>query len=520
MRNQTLTVDPLMPIRHLAAVFATCLLVNLPVSAAENVPDGQPLHLLNRLAFGPSVEDLRHVEDIGADRYIDEQLYPQAIREPPELIQRLAALDTLRLDPVRLFEIYGPWRPFRGGVRPSPEEAKARRERARVIVQQAAEARILRATMSHRQLQEVMVDFWYNHFNVFARKGLDHLWVGSYEEQAIRPYALGRFRDLLLATARHPAMLFYLDNAQNSAPGSRGRDGKELGLNENFAREVMELHTLGADGGYTQADVITLARILTGWGLARPNLRLGTGSAFMFDAARHDFSPKVFLGRPIRSSGEAEGEEALGRLASMPATAHHIAFELAQYFVADAPPPALVDRLAARFRESDGDTRAVLKTLFTSREFRDSAGKKYKTPDQFVLSAVRAAGVAVVNPRPLLGAMARLGMPLYGCQTPDGYKNTEAAWLSADATTLRISFATALAAGKLPIADPPPETRRAQFAADPSPAPVSGGEPIDAARVEQILGPILSAHTRDTLAETPADLRAGVILGSPDFMRR
>jgi len=509
-----------MPLRHLAAAAATYLLVCIPASAAESAPDPQARHLLNRLAFGPTIEDLRHLAAVGADRYINEQLNPQSIREPPELIQRLAALDTLRLDPARLFEMYGPWRPFRGGVKPSPEEAKVRRERAKIIVQQAAEARILRATMSRRQLQEVMVDFWYNHFNVFAGKGLDHLWAGSYEEQAIRPYALGRFRDLLLATARHPAMLFYLDNAQNSAPGTRGPDGKEIGLNENYAREVMELHTLGVDGGYTQADVISLAHILTGWGLARPNLRLGTGSAFMFDAARHEFGAKVFLGHPIRSSGEAEGEEALGLLARMPATAHHIAFELAQYFVADAPPPALVDRLAARFRDSDGDIRAVLKTLFTSREFRDSAGKKYKTPDQFVLSAVRAAGVAVVNPYPLLGAMARLGMPLYGCQTPDGYKNTEAAWLSPDAITLRISFATTLAAGKLPIMSPPSDAPRPQLAADPPLAAAPEGEPVDAARLEQIFGPTLTAQTRGTIAETPAQLRAAVILGSPDFMRR
>jgi uncharacterized protein (DUF1800 family) len=503
----------MMPIQRLAAVFATCLLVAVPASAAENGAETQALHLLNRLAFGPTVEDLRHVEAIGVDRYIDEQLNPQAIREPAELMQRLAALDTLRLDPVRLFEIYGPWRPFRGGVKPSPEEAKAQRERARIIVQQAAEARILRATMSHRQLQEVMVDFWYNHFNVFAGKGLDHLWVGVYEEQAIRPYVLWRFRDLLLATAHHPAMLFYLDNVQNSAPGVRRPDGKEVGLNENYARELMELHTLGVDGGYTQADVISLARILTGWGLARPNFRLGAGSAFMFDAAHHDFSPKVLLGRQIRSSGEAEGEEALDLLARMPATAHHIAFELAQYFVADAPPPALVDRLAARFRETDGDIRAVLKTLFTSPEFRDSAGRKYKTPYQFVLSATRVAGVEVRNPRPLLGALARLGMPLYRCQTPDGYKNTEAAWLSPDATGLRISFATALAAGKLPLAAPPPETLQAQQVADPE------NEPVDAERLEGMLGPTLTAQTRDTVADTPPGLRAAVILGSPDFMR-
>jgi uncharacterized protein (DUF1800 family) len=233
----------------------------------------------------------------------------------------------------------------------------------------------------------------------------------------------------------------------------------------------------------------------------------------MFDAARHDFSPKVFLGRQILSSGEAEGEEALDLLARMPTTAHHIAFELAQYFVADAPPPALVDRLATRFRATDGDIRAVLKTLFTSREFHDSAGKKYNTPYQFVLSATRAAGVEVRNSRPLLGVLARLGMPLYGCQTPDGYKNTEAAWLSPDSTSLRISFATALAAGKLPLAGPPPETAQAQPVAN------TENEPIDPARLEEILGPTLATQTRETIAATPAGLRAAVILGSPDFMR-
>jgi uncharacterized protein (DUF1800 family) len=193
--------------------------------------------------------------------------------------------------------------------------------------------------------------------------------------------------------------------------------------------------------------------------------------------------------------------EDLDILAKSPATAHHIAFKLAQYFVADAPPAALVDRLAARFHESDGDIRAVLKTLFTSREFRDSIGDKYKTPYQFVLSATRATGVVVRNPRPLLGEMARLGMPLYGCQTPDGYKNTEGAWLNPDATTLRINFATALARGNLPVANSPPAIAGPQLVADPPPAPVQKGEPIDAARLEKILGPSLTGHTLEASVE-------------------
>src|SRR5437016_10884660 len=182
-----------------------------------------------------------------------------------------------------------------------------------------------------------MVNFWFNHFNIFSQKGLDHLWIGSYEEEAIRPYALGRFRDLLGATARHPAMLFYLDNWENSAAGSKMPNGREAGLNENYAREVMELHTLGADGGYTQDDVVALARILTGWGLARPNALPVSGSGFVFYPARHDNGDKHFLGQDIAGNGEAEGEAALDILAKSPATARHIAFALAQYFIADQP---------------------------------------------------------------------------------------------------------------------------------------------------------------------------------------
>jgi uncharacterized protein (DUF1800 family) len=499
----------------IAAVFA-CLTI-VAAGAAETADDRQALHLINRLGFGPTIEDLKHVEAIGVDRYIEEQLNPQAIPEPPELIRSLAALDTLRLDPAALFEGYWP-HPSKDGVAPSVEETKARLLRARVIILQAAEARILRATMSHRQLQEAMVDFWYNHFNVFAGKGLDRLWMGAYEEQAIRPYALGKFRDLLIATARHPAMLFYLDGRKNSAPGSRGEGGKELGLNENYAREVMELHTLGVDGGYTQGDVTTLARILTGWGLDGANLRRGTGTAFLFNASRHDFGPKVFLGHPIRSSGEMEGVEALDLLAKSPATAHHIALELAQYFVADTPPADLVDRLAQRFLDSCGDIRAVLQTLFASREFRDGAAPKYKTPYQFVLSAVRAAGLTVRNPRPVLGEMARLGMPLYGCQTPDGYKNTEAAWLNPDATMLRIGFATAFARGNLSIGHPPPAAASAQSVA--APAPVAADEPLDPLRLEAVLNSSLAVATREAVAAAPAELRAAMILGSPDFMQR
>ena len=482
----------------LAAYFGVILIAAL-AGGGELPPDYKILHVLNRLAFGPTLEEFQYVKSIGIERYIAEQLDPDSIPESIELRYRLTKLDTLKLNPVQLRQLYGPLPRLRG-FKPDPEAEKAQRERARLVLQDAAEARILRAVLSRRQLQEVMVDFWFNHFNVFSGKGLDDVWIANYEQQAIRPLVLGRFRDLLYATTKHPAMLVYLDNTLSTAPGSPGARGKQKGLNENFAREVMELHTLGADGGYTQEDVITLARILTGWTVNPPDARAYPGYAAVFEGARHDYSPKVFLGQAIKSRGKAEGEEALDILAHSPKTARHIAFELAQYFVADDPSPALVERLAARFIETDGNIREVLKTLFASREFWDSSGQKYKTPYQFVVSAERAAGVPVVNVRPLLAAMDQLGMPLYGCLTPDGYKNTEDAWLSPDATTRRIGFATALARGELPVA--------------------AATHPADAGHLEAIFGSTLTAETRNAVTDAPPGLRAALILGSPDFMRR
>jgi uncharacterized protein (DUF1800 family) len=491
-----------MPKRLAGIIAAVCLSIFVsvpPMSAAEAVPEQPIIHVLNRLAFGPTLEEFRDVAAIGTERFIAEQLNPSAIPETVELRGRLNQLDTLKLNPVQLRQLYGPLRTLRG-FKPNPELEKAQQERVRVILRDASEARILRALFSRRQLQEVMVDFWFNHFNVFSGKGLDDVWIGNYEEQAIRPFSLGRFRDLLFATTKHPAMLVYLDNAQSSAPGSPGARGKQKGLNENFAREVMELHTLGADGGYTQEDIVTLARILTGWTVNPPDARLYPEYAAVFESARHDYSPKVFLGRTLQSRGKAEGEEALDILAHSQATARHISFELAQYFVADEPPAALVDRLAARFLETDGDIREALKTLFASPEFWDSHGQKYKTPYQFVVSAVRAAGVPVDNVRPLLSGMDQLGMPLYGCLTPDGYKNTEEAWLSPDTTTRRIGLTAALARGSLGLS--------------------AGEKPVDPGHLEEILGTTITDVTRDAIKDAPPALRATLILGSPDFMHR
>jgi uncharacterized protein (DUF1800 family) len=530
------------------ALFCSAALLGaVPAGAEDETADQQVIHILNRLGYGPTPEAVAHVKEVGIDRYIDEQLHPDSIAEPAELTQRLATLDTQGLSPAQLFIDYGPLLPaLNGGVKPTPEEAKARRQHAQIIVQQAQAARVWRALYSRRQLQEVMVDFWFNHFNIFANKGLDHLWIADYENAAIRPHALGHFRDLLMATAHSPAMLFYLDNQLNTAPGSPGAKGDATGINENYAREIMELHTLGVDGGYTQNDVIALAHILTGWTLNRGSLRLGSGPATWFDPARHDFTEQVFLGRRIPAGGQEQGVAAIDMLAKSPATARHISSQLAQYFVADQPPPALVDRLTQRWQQTDGDIAAVLKTLFTSVEFRNSVGEKYKTPYQYVLSATRAAGLAVNNPRPLMNNMARLGEGLYLCQTPDGYKNVEDAWLSPDATTLRIAFATGIARGNLPLKEPPPsieeqiaqQERQQQQRQQPAGQnamqtmqavqPVSAirapepakGDPVVAAPLEALLGPTLGEHTRAAVAEAPANLQAALLLGSPDFMRK
>lgn len=453
--------------------------------------DREALHVLDRLAFGPTLRDMRYIHAIGIDGYIAEQLDPDSIPEDPGLTARLAALDTLALRPAQLFAEYGPLP--RGSDSAACED---RRLRAREILRQAQEARLARAIHGRRQLHEVMVNFWFNHFNVFAGKGLGRLWIGSYDEQAIRPHALGRFRDLLLATARHPAMLNYLDNARNSAARRKRGGGRVPQMNENYAREVLELHTLGNDEAYTEADVIELARILTGWRIARTDV---DGTGFVFNRGCHDQGPKRLLDCDIRPGGEAEGLAAIELLAGHPATARHIASRLCQYFVADTPAPVLVARLAACFEASGGDIRTVLAMLFGSAEFRASTRCKYKTPYHFVVSGVRAAGASWVA-RPLLAAIAAQGQPLYHCPAPEGFLDLEDRWLSPGTTLRRVSFAVALARGQW---GDPGERR-----------------PVDAAALGELLDPVLSRRSRAVIAAAPPARRASLILGSPDFAWR
>ncbi len=492
-------------------VLATFFLIvaTMFAQAARAANEADVLHVINRLSFGPAPGEKDRVMAMGIDTYIDEQLHPERIPEPAALTQRLAGLT---LNQASQAELVSRFRELNKQASQDIEAGKAARQAyLRQLLEEGGAARLLPALMSPRQLQEVMVDFWFNHFNVFQGKGLDHALVANYEREAIRPFVLGRFRDLLGATAHHPAMLFYLDNWLSTAPGFKpfratGQAGVQVtgqtrqpgGLNENYARELMELHTLGVDGGYSQQDVTELARIFTGWTIdPRPS---ATGALFVFAARRHDNGSKEWLGYRVTANGQAEGEWALDVLARHPSTARHIAYKLAQHFVSDAPPPALVDRLARRFKETDGDIRSVLASLFASPEFRDPAthGAKFKSPYRYLLSSLRAAGQEAPDIRLMLGALRQQGMPLHGCPTPDGYKNTEAAWLNPDATTRRLAFATALGSGRLPG---------------------SQAAPVDEMRLRSTIGVTLGARARSVIDEAEPPLRSALILGSPDFMR-
>ena len=558
----TLPIAPTMT-RRSALAAALAAVTWRPAFAVEDANGAQAdaLHVLNRLAFGPTPGDLDRVTRMGTPAWIAEQLHPERLALPSFLADQLA---TLRTPNETQRELVASYREMQkeakeakqaetasaDGKKPGTEEGGERRKQIATIYLEAGEERLLQALNSPRQLEEVLVDFWFNHFNVYEGKGLVRVLTESYEREAIRPHVLGRFRAMLGATAKHPAMLFYLDNWLSVAPGYQPRRGggaaaKPSGLNENYAREVMELHTLGVDGGYTQQDVTELARILTGWTMVpqQPRKRrFGNGqdamasshgdSIFGFDPARHDDGSKTWLGHSVAPGGQMEGEYALDVLARHPATAKHIATKLARRFVADDPSPALVARLTQRFLDTDGDLRAVMQSLVDSLEFRDPRPVKFKTPYQYVLSSVRATGITTTNVRPLMATLTQLGQPLYGCQTPDGWHDTEADWLNPNAITQRVNFATALASGRLPLQrvdDPSAPAgangmtameRQTDRAMNKDMAVEGSTPPVDAAALLATLGPAISDKTRAAVAGSPPPLRAALVLGSPDFMRR
>ncbi len=491
------------------------------------------LHFANRLGLGPKPGQIEQIVRTGAEPYLDEQLAASALQVPASL---RAMLDTIPAFGKNTFQLYRDyWWKLRAHKTSDGRLPKFQKKLLKIITSevapQARMARMIRAIGSPYQLQEALVDFWFNHFNVYGRKNLARIWVGAYEEEAIRPHTLGKFSDLLLATAKHPAMLVYLDNWRNVAPGTGRVRRKGNGINENYSREVMELHTMGVDGGYTQSDVTALAHILTGWTVGIDNDVEGTAKdiddwrqirgGFGFVAEHHDGSPQVFLGRRFAGGGVEDGEAALLMLAHHPSTARHVSFKLAQYFVADQPPARVVDEMAREFKRTGGDLRAVLRSMVTSKEFGDpeNFGRKFKTPFKYVVSMARAAGMDPLKSAPLAEELKELGQPIYGCVTPDGYACTESAWLDPDSMMRRLALAVRFGSGAY-MQDYLASTGYGKMSRRIKLQPqVGGARPLDAERLLATLGLELSAKTKAAVATTEKSARAGVILGSPEFMR-
>jgi len=438
---------------------------------------------------------------------------------------------------------------FLDGMNPRQRETiDALNSPQQVVANELVEGKLLRAIYSDRQLQEVMTDFWFNHFNVFIGKGADRYLLTSYERDVIRPRALGKFEDLLVATAQSPAMLFYLDNWLSVGPNSdvangipkqannqsrqRIRNkaqtnqskGKRNGLNENYGRELMELHTLGVNGGYTQQDVTEVARVFTGWTLKQPK----QGGGFTFEERTHEPGDKMVLGHRIKPKGEKEGLEVLHILARNPATARFICTKLAVRFVSDEPPQPLVDRMAQTFLKKDGNIREVLKTMLDSPEFwaPDAYRAKVKTPLEFVVSAVRASRAEVTDAMPIARQLQNMGMQLYGAQPPTGYSMKADAWVNSSALLGRMNFALALTSGKVK------GVQVNQFTAqkDPQQALAVLENSLLAGDVSKQTHDVINARLQDSnisrrKLDDPArppntSLIAGLLLGSPEFQRR
>src|SRR5438552_7258147 len=509
----------------LSIVAAVCLLT-AQAPGPGLTPRDSAFHALNRLAYGARPGEADSVAKVGVMRWIEQQLDADQIPDS-RLAAREREFKILDYDRANLAGRY------RDAVQ---ERQRLQREAAatgdssrmrgarpmqefRELGGELQQLAIVRAAISERQLREVMVDFWTNHFNVFVGKGADRFLLPSYIEETIRPRALGRFEDLLIATARSPAMLFYLDNAQSVAPGSsppgplsalrRGGTEVRRGINENYARELMELHTLGVDGGYTQQDVINVARIFTGGSIERRD----RGAGCVFHDWAHDQGDKVVLGQKFRSDGEDEGIRLLKFLANQHATMHHVSAKLCARFVADEPPDGCVDAAVAAWQETHGDIRAVLRAIVTSPDFwtPQVVRAKVKTPFEFVVSAVRAAGVEPDDTPRLAQMVARLGEPLYQQPAPTGYAETEAHWVNSGALLARMNAAMAIAkeCSSIPTIDD-----HAQLV-----------DQID----QRLMAGTMSPHTKTVILEQLMDiadpqqaktLAVGLALGGPDFQKQ
>ena len=535
-------------------------LSGLMAAAAPMMAAAQPsltphdLMLLNRVTWGATPADAAEMQKLGPRRWLERQLHPSMDDGLPQGVQAvIAELPAVKEPMAQVLEESQAIRPGNFGKAKRPAEAAAamsgmtgmagaggmggmtgasgmaganpddaaQRQALAVAYKQylayrhhdAIVVSLMRDIYSQNQLLEQMTWFWFNHFNVFSHKRDIRAMLVDYENGSIRPHALGKFRDLLEATLRHPAMLRYLDNEQNAA-------GK---INENYARELMELHTLGVGSGYTQNDVQELARILTGVGVDEkgedpqlpPELKplYVRQGVFVFNPKRHDFGDKLFLGHHIKGSGFAEVEQALDILSREPATARHISRQLATYFVGDNPPPALVERLAQTFQRSDGDIAEVLRALFESKEFDASLGTQFKDPMHYVISAARLeyADKPVININPMIGWLGRLSEAPYDHETPDGYPLDSGAWNGPGQLAARFEIARDMAAGQQAFFTPP-NRHPEGVAAQPEIRPV-----VQQVSLDGSLGPPTKAVLGQ--ASTPLEWNA-LFLSSPEFMRR
>ncbi len=489
-----------------------------PTSASSQISHDTPdtINVINRISWGVNVSVSRQVDSIGLDRYLDLQLHPPVEKLPASIQAQIAAM-TISQRPLNLLTQDLEQRRKDADAIVVDDDKKvaqqAYQQELNRLAREAATRSLLRALYSPNQLQEQMTWFWMNHFNVHQGKHNLRLMMGDYEEHAIRPYALGKFRDILKATVHHPAMLRYLDNEQNAVNH----------INENYARELLELHTLGVNGGYSQTDVQELARILTGVGVnlgtATPNIRKDLQSQYLrqglfeFNPNRHDYGNKKFLDKTVHGSGLAELDEALDRLSRHPSTAHFISRKLATYFVSDAPPDTLIEQMSNIFLQTDGNISSVLSTMFASPEFTHSLAHKFKDPLHYVVSSVRLAydDKPILNAGPILNWLNRMGEPLYGKQTPDGYPMLQSAWASPGQMNTRFEIAKAIGSGSAGLFKPDGPVAQEQ-AAFPQ---------LSNALFYQSLQKTLSPATRQVLdqANSPQEWNT-FLLASPEMMNR
>jgi uncharacterized protein (DUF1800 family) len=467
---------------------------------------------LERAAFGVNTQLLLDYQRLGRARWLDQQLRPTDESLPPAIAAQIAQMDISREDPLQTLSALLAQRKTINAMTDGEQKEAARKalnEGGNRLAYQAVRRELLRAVYSPAQVQEQMEWFWLNHFSVFQYKN-DLRWlIADYDEHAIRPYALGHFKDLVMATLQHPAMLQYLDNQQNAANH----------INENYARELMELHTLGINGGYTQQDVQQLARILTGSGINvadAPRLKPQWQSlyvrrgAYEFNPARHDFGPKTLLGHTIEGKGADEVETAVTLIVRQPACAHFISQQLAVYFVADQPPAALVRNMQQTFMRTDGDIAEVLRTMFLSPQFNAALTTKFKDPMRYVISAVRLAydATPISNSRPLLNWLNSLGEAPYGRQTPDGYALTEPSWASPGQISRRFEIARSIGSGNAGLFD----------SQDGDTGTLAGFPQVSGRLYFETFEPFLAANTRSALARANSQQEWNTfLLSSPDF---